>query len=79
MGSLSNNRYFDTWRRLDLIDWFWILSSIVDGKTVVVTRAFVGYAGFVQDAIDPGPIAIRKSTAKFTDTTGANCSAEYIQ
>jgi hypothetical protein len=80
MGSLSKNRYFDTWRRLDLIEWFWVLPSIVDGKTVVFTRGFIGYTGFVQDAIDPRPNALRKSgTAKIADTTGTNCTAEHIQ
>jgi hypothetical protein len=42
MGSLSNNRGVDTWRRLYPIDGFWVLSFIVDGKAVVFTHAFIG-------------------------------------
>jgi len=29
-------------RRLYAVDWFWVLSFIVDGKTVVLTRAIIG-------------------------------------
>jgi hypothetical protein len=53
IGSNSNNRDLDTWRRLHSIDRLRGLSRIVDGKTVVVACAFISQTGFVQNVVDP--------------------------
>ena len=72
IGSHSNMRNFDTWRRLDSIERFRVLSFIIDGKAVIVATFLVGQSGFVQNAVDPHPRAKRECTSKVADTTCAN-------
>src|SRR5208337_1539684 len=78
-GSHSNNRDFDTWRRLQLINRRGILPRIIDWETVVVARTFIRQTGFVQDSIDPNPSAHWKCAAEIADATCTYCSPERPQ
>lgn len=48
------------------------MSRVIDGKSVILPRAFIGQSGFVQHSVDPRPGTKRKLSAKSADTSRSN-------
>lgn len=65
-------RDVDTGGVLESFVRFGVLPGVMDRKTVIFTGFRVRQAGFVQNAIDPGPDSIRKAATKTADAAFTN-------